>query len=118
MTKLRKKYMVAEGKTPHIRTKHIQKGGISAWQKKLAKKLGRHIGKAPGVIGAIGSGIAAVAAGNPNEALASALGSDNIGSGSDAVGDMKLSRAELLNAERKQIRAAKEREFLKKKLGK
>lgn len=74
---------------------------------RLASKVGKLGGKIP-VLGALaGPAITMALGGTPNDALASALDSENLGEGSDQVGDMGLSNADRLMAERRAMSGGK-----------
>jgi hypothetical protein len=70
---------------------------------KAAKTAGKMLGKVPGLGAIAGPALALLASGNPNDAMASFAGSDNIGEGSDETGDMDISRADLGDIERRAI---------------
>ena len=77
---------------------------------KAGKVAGKVAGKIPGLGALLGPLVVLAMTGNPNEALASGLGSENLGEGSDEAGDMGLSMADLRQAERKGIDAQEKRE--------
>lgn len=72
---------------------------------RLAKAAKKAAQKTPIVGSLLGPAVTLALTGDPNEALASAVDSDALGEGSDEVGDLGLSRADRLRAERKAIEA-------------
>ena len=77
--------------------------------KGMGSKAGKLLGKIPALGSLLGPAATLALTGNPNEALASALDSEDLGEGSDVIEDMGLSRAERLMAERRALEAMKKR---------
>jgi hypothetical protein len=79
--------------------------------KGIPGKAGKLVGKLPILGTLMGPAITMALGGTPNDALASALDSDNLGEGTDQVGDMGLSNADRLMAERRALEGMKERKL-------
>ncbi len=77
----------------------------------LARKVGKLGGKIPALGALVGPALTMALGGSPNDALASALDSEDLGKGSDAVGDMGLSNADRLMAERRALEGMQQRKL-------